>query len=211
MTGNSTCRGGIANRTGYWVPALLDGNGVPQKPQQAQIYYKTGYNGVPPQQVRPFPLGLRMIAGNSKSSTSQDTAHWRCDGAFTGYSGSIPNCNGGQVVMVVEFPQCWDGLHIDAIDHKSHMAYADRGCPASHPVAIPAISFNIPYDVPASGTAGWHLASDSYDRSLPGGYSAHGDWFEGWDPAVVRAWVTHCDNPALDCHSHLLGDGRMIY
>jgi len=210
-SGNSTCRGGIANRTAYWVPALLDAQGVPQKPLQAQMYYKTGYHGVPAKQVVAFPSGLRMIAGDAKANAPQRIAYWRCDHDVSGHSAGIPSCGGRPITMVVEFPQCWDGEHLDSDDHKSHMAYADGGCPASHPIAIPAITFNIPYAVPASGTEGWRLASDSYDASLPGGLSAHGDWFDGWDAGVVAAWVANCDNAALDCHSHLLGDGRAIF
>jgi hypothetical protein len=92
------------------------------------------------------------------------------------------------------------------------MAYPENGaCPSSHPVAISSITYNIVYRVPSSGVAGWRLSSDMYDPSLPGGYSAHGDWFDGWDHTVVEAWVEHCNNAAVDCHSHLIGDGREMY
>jgi hypothetical protein len=26
----------------------------------------------------------------------------------------------------------------------------------------------------------------------------------------VKAWTKNCDNAQKDCHSHLLGDGRMM-
>ena len=42
--GNSTCRGGILNRTAYWTPAVIDGNGVTVMPEEGTFYYKTGYN-----------------------------------------------------------------------------------------------------------------------------------------------------------------------
>jgi hypothetical protein len=112
--------------------------------------------------------------------------------------------------MVVEFPQCWDGKNLDSADHVSHMSYPVIGkCPSTHPVAIPAITFNVLY--PARDVTGWRLASDMYSTDLPGGYSAHADWFEGWDPAIVDTFVKNCTSRAVDCHSHLLGDGRMIY
>ena len=50
-----------------------------------------------------------------------------------------------------------------------------------------------------------------YDSSKPGGYSLHGDWFEGWDREIAETFVKNCDQASMDCHSHLLGDGRMIY
>jgi hypothetical protein len=110
--------------------------------------------------------------------------------------------------MVVEFPQCWDGENLDSVDHMSHVAYPTDGkCPSTHPVAIPLISYNVLY--PVSDVTGWRLASDMYDSALPGGYAAHGDWFEGWDPEISKTFE-NCVEKGVDCHSHLLGDGRSI-
>jgi len=78
-------------------------------------------------------------------------------------------------------------------------------------VAIPAIAFQILYQVKVPGeTTKWRLASDKYDASQPAGYSGHGDWFNGWKPEIVDVWVQKCDREQKDCHSHLLGDGRMM-
>lgn len=95
----------------------------------------------------------------------------------------------------------------------SHMAYpTGQGCPDSHPVPLPEITFNIDYAVTASDdTSRWRLSSDNYSTSLPGGYSAHGDWFNGWRPDAMEAFINGCNRAALDCHSRLLGDGRAIY
>lgn len=211
-TGNSTCRGGTANRTAYWVPALIDRDGKPIRPQSLETYYKTGYNGIQPDEVQPFPRGLRMIAGDAKSSAPQTNAYWGCRQHYAGHPGSIPDCPAGDpVAMFVEFPQCWDGVNLDSSDHKSHMAYPrDGSCPSTHPVAVPAITMNVMYANPTGSSAGWRLASDMYDGTMPPGMSAHGDWMEAWDHAVVETFVERCLNPALDCHSHLLGDGRII-
>jgi len=210
-TGNSTCRGGIANRSAYWVPSLIDATGAPQAPAEAHIYYKTGYGGVPASSVKPFPAGLRVLAGNGKSTSGQQFIGWSCLSGLS--SASIPNCAPGDyVVMDIYFPQCWDGKNLDSSDHHSHMAYPDgTGCPATHPVAVSEVSYHIRYLVPSSGTAGWRLSSDMYDRSLPGGFSLHGDWFAAWDEAIVKTFVENCNNPAVDCGSHMLGDGREMY
>jgi hypothetical protein len=212
-TGNSTCRGGIANRTAYWVPALLDAHGRPQAPEEGTFYYKSGYEGIAPSSVKIFPQGLRMIAGSAKATSAQAHAYWGCFENYCGHVPTIPTVPVGEhVVMTVVFPQCWNGVDLDSSDHKSHMAYPENGaCPSTHPVSIPEISFNILYKYPAGGMAGWRLASDMYDKSLPGGYSVHGDWFDGWDPEVAKTFVTNCTGKAKDCHSHLLGDGREIY
>lgn len=210
--GNSTCRGGIANRSSYWVPALVDPQGAPVAPIEAHVYYKTGYGGVAPRDVRAFPQGLRMIAGDAKAATpDQDYAYWDCLNDGGKHPRGIPSCSANdEMQMTVEFPQCWDGKNLDSPDHKSHMAYPEGRCPATHPVAIPAITFNIRYK-PIANPAGYHLSSDAYDAAKPGGYSAHGDWFSAWDQAIVDTFVKNCDNAAVDCHSHLLGDGREMF
>ncbi|HET6339169.1 MAG TPA: DUF1996 domain-containing protein [Polyangiales bacterium] len=211
-TGNSTCRGGIANRSSYWVPALVDAQGKVVEPLKIDVYYKSGYNGIAAKDIQQFPSGLRVIAGSAKSSSAQEHAYWDCHGDYIGHPGSIPQCSSkaDALNMVVEFPQCWDGVNLDSADHTTHMAYTSNGkCPSTHPVAIPVISFNVLY--PVRDVKGWHLASDMYDQSMPGGFSAHGDWFEGWDPEVSKAFIQNCVNKAVDCHSHLLGDGRDIF
>jgi hypothetical protein len=59
---------------------------------------------------------------------------------------------------------------------------------------------------------GWHLSSDMYDyASKGGGFSAHADWWNGWDPATEKAFIENCDNASKDCHGYLLGDGRTLY
>jgi hypothetical protein len=213
-SGNSTCRGGIANRSGYWVPAVIDADGTPLKPHSAQVYYKTGYEGIAPSQVTVFPQGLRMIAGDAKASgATNERGYWGCE-TYIGHPKSVPTCAAGErVIMHVQFPQCWNGRDLDSTDHKSHMAYPrDGACPSTHPVAIPEISFNIYYTVPAgSQSSKWRLSSDMYDKAQPGGFSAHGDWFEGWDRGIAETFVNNCERPSKDCHSHLLGDGRAIY
>ena len=112
--------------------------------------------------------------------------------------------------MGVDFPQCWDGVNLDSPDHKSHMAYANNGCPSTHPVALPEVSLVMHYTVAESGTDTYlKLSSDNYKGV--GGYSMHADWFNGWDSSVHSEWVTNCINPSKDCHSVLLGDGRYLY
>jgi len=211
-TGNSTCRGGIVNRSGYWVPALLDRSGTPVRPERIEVYYKTGYLGLASNEIKKIPEGLRMVSGNAKASAPQEHSYWGCHDNYVGHKTSVPNCGANDYpTMVVEFPQCWDGKNLDSTDHISHMAYADGGCPASHPYAIPAITFNVLYKQAAGGMDGYRLSSDMYSSSEPGGYSAHGDWLYGWDQDFVDEIVENCVSKGLDCHSHLLGDGRALY
>jgi hypothetical protein len=211
-SGNSTCRGGIANRSAYWVPATIDTRtGTPVKPAQAGMYYKNGYNGIRADEIRPFPKGLRMIAGDATNSSTKGPWRFVCvyPGGDNKEHREIPDCPvGSQLFQMVFFPQCWDGRNLDSPDHKSHMSYpVNRHCPESHPVPIPEITFNIQYDVrePASRASGgwprtctratsrWPLDARRLVRRL--GAVGQGGVGEG------------CNQAARDCHSHLLGDG----
>lgn len=219
-TGNSTCRGGILNRSAYWVPSVIDTRtGRPVAPIENLIYYKTGYAGVPAGLVQVPPAGLRMIAGDMTASARQVVGMgWWCSNVSYPTTDSIPaTCTAGNdLVMMVYFPQCWDGVNLDSPNHKSHMAYPTgntaNGCPASHPVPLPEITYSVHFPVQQTGeTAYWRLSSDMYSTSLPGGFSIHGDWMNGWQPEAIRTFVRNCNNPPADCHAHLLGDGREMY
>ena len=118
--------------------------------------------------------------------------------------------------LEIYFPHCWDGRNLDSVDHTSHMDYprpdgsGGNRCSAHHPVPLIEITFNIHYRITERNQAThWRLSSDNY--SGPAGYSAHADWWNGWDEAVMNSIVRNCINRAWDCHGHLLGDGRAIY
>jgi hypothetical protein len=223
-TGNSTCRGGTANRSAYWVPAVIDTRtGTPLVPMDSPIYYKTGHSAIPHREIQVIPAGLRMIAGDSSARGPQTWAdlsyrNWSChDKSVPGEHSSIPNCAVGDIVMMnIGFPECWDGRNLDSPDHMSHMAYRDYArnggrCPASHPVALPQISMHVYYRVrPGDDPRAWRLSSDAYSTAYPGGYSLHADWFNGWKPEVAEAWTRNCLQRGLDCGSGNLGDGRHL-
>lgn len=219
-TGNSTCRGGTANRSSYWVPAMIDmGSGLPVDPAESDFYYKSGYMGVSPASIQPMPEGLRMIAGSAANSSDigVENSHytWVCHNTGINRGQRIPDCPVGDLLeLSIAFPQCWDGVNLNSPDHKSHMAYGlgeNRGCPSSHPVPLPEVSFHVLWPITQPGqTANWRLSSDVYADSAAG-YSAHADWFNGWKKDISDAWGIHCVRAGVDCHSHLLGDGRMQY
>lgn len=224
--GRGNCLGGTVNRTGYWVPAVFDvrTNEV-IAPDFATIYYKTGYN-VAPASVREIPAGLVMIAGNRENVggvqvvNNLEVASWGCEKAASTNTGAMPSCPAGdRVTLKINFPQCWNGRDLDSPDHKSHMAYPDyrnppqvSTCPASHPVMLPIITEIFHWPVAAGADPSkWRLTSDMYALSTRGGYSAHADWMNGWNPVFFRAIVTNCLQAGRDCLVGLLGDGRELY
>jgi hypothetical protein len=96
--------------------------------------------------LRPFPRGLRMIAGNARERGRVPGAPnvWSCLGGGPS-DVNIVRCPPGSVLeLILNFPDCWDGEHTDSRDHQSHMAYSAAGaCPSSHPVAVPQVQFKI--------------------------------------------------------------------
>ena len=221
-TGNSTCSGGTANRSGYWVPAVIDTkDGTPIKPNKILVYYKT--SSIKGDNIKPLPAGLRMVAGDMKASAPQEYISWTCFNATRNTNTkTIPaDCPVGATLEAnIEFPFCWDGVNLDSPDHKSHMsrwtqlqvAPFTRMCPASHPVELPIITEKVQYVITEEGsTARWRLSSDNYDKTIPGGYSLHADWFNGWDPKAQDIWFKNCLQANRDCHAFLLGDGTTLY
>jgi hypothetical protein len=187
-----------ADHAAYWVPTLyLDDR--PVKPASIGVYHKMKTTTV----LHPFPAGLELVAGNSAAAQPQSTkvVYWTCwmrSGRFS----SIPSCPSkplgfdgrkSYLTLHVVFPDCWDGVHLDSKDHKSHMAYSDYGtCPASHPVQVPGLQFVIEY--PILGGPGVSLSSGSP-------YSAHGDFMNGWNQATLARIVARCTAPSAktDC------------
>jgi len=47
------------------------------------------------------------------------------------------------VTFTLDFPDCWDGKHLDSPKHKEHVAYGP--CTAQFPIPIPAVKFVIFY------------------------------------------------------------------
>lgn len=229
----TTCDGGTLNRSAYWVPAVYDAHGERIEYVEPLFYYKTGYH-VPASSIEAPPEGLRMIAGDAHAAAPQGThvvkfrcASWQPErrwfdpGDPLDHVDYLPDCPQDDLLEVrVVFPQCWDGQNLSAQDHSSHMAYpreaeppiAGTGaCPASHPVAIPEISYNFAiYVTSETGTpSSWRFSSDGPDVTAPG-VSLHADWMNGWDKSTMDKIVENCLRPARECGVGLLGDGMRL-
>jgi len=171
-----------ADTAAYWVPTLLVA-GQPVEPVAATIYYRRRTF----QRVQPFPVGLKMIAGDSHATAPQSLrlTNWNCGGqSGVAPSSTVPTCPAGgrtTLRLVVNFANCWDGTNLDSADHKSHMAYSNgRQCPASHPVEVPAISLHVRYPVQGGPAA---------ELSSVGQFSAHADFVNSWNQNRLRRLV----------------------
>ena len=192
---------GTSDLSGYWVPSLMKKNAdgtssVIQTQQMTTVYYRRAGGGMGPG-VQPFPNGLRMIAGNAKATSDQSLSivQWDCGGGGL-ESPHMYACPGGPSSPIhasLVFPSCWDGVHLDSADHKSHMAYAagNGACPADHPVSLPEVTFEVDFPGIAGGPD-YYLASG-------GIYSFHGDFIADWNNQVQNALVASCLNVPHEC------------
>ena len=195
IAGTSTCSR-PADTAGYWVPSLIAPDGTPVKPSEAVVYYRNrpALYGT----TVPFPPDFRMIAG-FPTTASSPVAYWTCDGeSDTGLDTRktvVPNCGTRRIVAHVFFPACWDGIHLDSVDHRSHLAYPrnqttgaitnisnNHVCPPTHPVKIPQVDLRIVYPV-RDGT-GYRFADG---QVLP-----HADYWNTWQQTTLESLVTEC-------------------
>jgi hypothetical protein len=196
----------VGDKSAYWMPSLFNGDQkiLPIGPQT--IYYKTGVNDYT--SVRPFPKGLRFVVGSPMQTQDEfknlkgTVEGWECGTSYKNFNfpATCPTSPDTQLNIRLQAPSCWDGIHLDTPDHKSHMAYPipsganQNVCPADHPVALPMIEFKMAW--PVNGDMSQvHLASGA-------GFSFHYDFFADWDTATQSAMVAHCINGGLQCDDH---------
>ncbi|GAB3646118.1 DUF1996 domain-containing protein [Glycomyces tarimensis] len=187
-----------ADRSAYWFPTLTKDGEAALSTWHQVIYYKSGVEDYTA--VRPFPEGLRFVAG-SPGATPEEFANapgavegFECGESFHNYTFPEHCPDSSWLNIRYQAPSCWDGVNLDSPDHKSHMAYPVGGsCPASHPVPVPMLEFKIHFPVNGDMSA-VRLASG-------GASSWHYDFINAWEPATLAALVEHCINGGLQCDS----------
>jgi hypothetical protein len=130
--------------------------------------------------VTAFSPGFRMLVGDAAGRSpglARKVCH-RCmpvSGDNNNLNCASPDgetlpkgmCPGG-MRSIITFPTCWDGVNLDSPDHKSHVAYTTLGsgdidvgptgsCPASHPVVIPQVMYEVMWDVSIAGSSSWFI------------------------------------------------------
>ncbi|MEP7158092.1 MAG: DUF1996 domain-containing protein [Chloroflexota bacterium] len=184
----------LGDLSAYWMPTLYLG-AQPVAPSLTTLYYRRRTA----EAVREFPAGLRVIAGDAHASGPQSLAvtYWDCGAKASAEiprSSSVPWCpnkRAKRLQLHVVFPDCWDGLNLDAVDHKSHMAYSSgAACPDGYPVALPQLTFNFAYAI--RGGPNVSLASG-------GQFTAHADFFNAWDEVELQGLIDRCLNIPVKC------------
>lgn len=183
----------VGDHSAYWTPALFV-NGTRVMPVRADAYYRVG-PGISAADVVPYPNGLKALAGNQVSTAPQslDVVAWTCGLSPELHDAPPSGCGPDQPVNLrLTFPDCWNGNQLDSADHRAHLAYSNAaGCPKDHPVPLPQLTLVIHYPV-SGAVSSVRLASGPIT-------TAHGDFFEAWDPARIDAQVTGCINRGVTC------------
>jgi hypothetical protein len=227
-TGDSTC-GKPLNRSAYWMPAMLDGNGNVVRPDFVSIYYKRRPKSDPKCQSLGsafgaegkcvnLPNGLKFIFGYDMLTGKSPTGWlwFNCGGAkFQNLE--APDCNvpGRQIGAVIEAPDCWDGKNLDSANHRDHVAHSfydgntgQKRCDDAHPYVIPAFTLGAWFTVPQNGKM--QLSSDAMVPGAPRGTTFHADFWMAWDPIVHNMWEDNCLDKLLNCSAGELGNGMQI-
>ena len=189
--------------SGYWAPALFK-NGTRVLPtatsKHALLYYRRA-GAKDGAMLQTIPDGLKIIVGNHHAESPAENEGiasgriiFKCGpGSGTDLPAPPAQCSSGIMVVSYKFPNCWDGVHLDSADHKSHMAYPKgSGCPATHPVAIPRLEAFIRYLVGTAPIGTVTMASGPY-------FTAHMDFWSAWRPATLKWLVDNCINAERDC------------
>jgi hypothetical protein len=173
----------------YWLPTV-SWNGVEVDSNRAVFYYRAG--GKDHKKVKPFPAGLKIIAGNEKRVT------WRCGQTDNGGGSQNPpsRCDNGELGVRIIFPDCLDVTgngepRLDSEDHRSDMAYSRLidgrvRCPRSHPRSVPVLTMN----------ATFLITTDPGKVTLSSGGAStmHADFFNAWDQEELNRLVVTCIN-----------------
>lgn len=192
----------VDDRSAYWMPALHAKGGRKVPIRTANVYYRVK-PGMNYKNIKPFPRGLKIIAGRADATGPQrqpagykpgnPIVEWKCFAPPGNFSnrGNLPtDCGRGQHVAVsVTFPDCAKAGVTDSADHKSHMAYSRYNrCPRSHPVHVMQANFFVVYDL--NDGRGAYLSSNHQKPRKA--YGMHADFFEAWGRTQIRKLIHNC-------------------
>jgi hypothetical protein len=227
-----------ANRSSYWMPALINDRGEAIRPDLVSVYYKRKTSASPfcdPKSSNfvgkcvGLPNEIRFVFGwdATRPTAKVQGASWYCTGGTGKHYSNLDDvfasgcAAGDELIANTIAPNCWDGKYLDTPDHRSHMAYGSYGswgyykCPASHPYVIPQEENKATWTVTADMIAPDRTSRVrlSSDEMLPGakpGETLHADYIEAWIGPVKDMWIDNCIEKALNCSGGDLGNGKQL-
>lgn len=202
LKGGPTTCANPGDSAGYWTPSPVINGVRVRPPYQNEYWFDGGFK-----QTEAIPFGLEIVAGHAHATGAQPTnqVFYYCGQSptQTPHLARPYDCrtyNDRGVIMVVVFPQCWDGRRSSTGNDTAHLAYplAPGTCPAGFPHVLPRLEEHVhtgiisPYD--ATGKFVFALSSGPYD-------TLHGDFMNAWSPATLGEYVDDCINAHVTCGS----------
>jgi len=209
--GGTTCANG--DRSTFYWPVLRiqkEANGKADNQQTADapgnigrviepasVTIRFGSGGA--SRVSPAPQFLRSITGDAKAATNGPAnarPTWTCTGFTNRVTNKYPVCpRNSQVERIIDFPNCWDGKHLDSADHRAHLVFpkANGACPKATK-AVPQLEYQLVYPVPAGSL----FAVDGFAGQFHSPATDHGDWENVMTAAQMNA-VVSCVNNGRKC------------
>lgn len=183
-----------ADRSSYWAPYVLTGTGSLATVDSFDIWYQ-----VPPgAAVTAPPAGYRVLAGTPMATRGPTgvLSGWLEDPTRPGVPLGVtePAVVGpsGQVTEVVRFPDCWNGVDLDTVDHANHAAYSTPvGCPDTHPIRIPQVVYRITFSGIDPGEPIMLSSGEWTGR--------HADLWHGWARSDLDTLLDDCGRAPRFC------------
>lgn len=188
--GLTTCTN-MLNRSHYWMPAMLNGNGEVVRPDYIAIYYKRKAKfqaECDPTNVKfigqcvGLPNGLRFIFGVDMVTGTIPTGEikFKCvepgDVSHTERADIVAaaaDCvaSNAHLALTIIAPDCWDGNNLDSPNHRSHLANkiidpvtGNPKCPSTHPKFIPHFQLTAFWliDATLNRTGSWSIGQNTW-------------------------------------------------
>eukprot|EP00889_Picochlorum_renovo_P000460 jgi/Picre1/27490/NNA_000457.t1 len=203
------------DKSAYWTPQLYvapeEASGLLEDEIKA-----TGGVAVPPVNGNAFVVLPKMLASEGLIKEKTKTARnvfdrpvtYKCLGFgdqmdTAGFPSDPSKCTVGLRTQLT-FPSCWDGKNSDSADHVAHVSYptgswAGSPCPASHPVRIPTLFYEVIYNTASLKEyfdKGWKLVYPGMPNQFTqdgGDPLFHGDFMNGWEQSFLKDALAQCE------------------
>ncbi|HWZ65254.1 MAG TPA: DUF1996 domain-containing protein [Patescibacteria group bacterium] len=198
LNSSTTCKN-KADTGGYWTPASMMGGTTITSKYQNEYWFDGGFS-----KMETIPQGMEIVAGNPHAVGPQpiNQVFYYC-GTGSPHRDKPYTCQhgigSGKIIMVIVFPQCWNGLQASH-NNISNMAYptSPGHCPAGFDHVLPRLEEHVHVGLATPDNSNHNFA---FSLSSGAYYTLHGDFINSWQPKELQKFITNCMNVHKNCGS----------